>query len=175
MALLIATAMICALASCGSNADQTQHQPEAETETEDDTLKSLRKTIADSGCQMGVAFLGTMDEGDTDVLQWLKDSGAVEQFPFLADISGNEVVTQPGNEMYCIVPADKEDTVTVRTYDTLSSAAPVGQVFCTRAPRVRLSAFVETPATSCRIWRSRYPVRMEKPSTSPLSASRTER
>ena len=94
MALLIATAMICALASCGSNADQTQHQPEAETETEDDTLKSLRKTIADSGCQMGVAFLGTMDEGDTDVFQWLKDSGAVEQFPFLADISGNEVVTQ---------------------------------------------------------------------------------
>ena len=128
MALLIATAMICALASCGSNADQMQHQPEAETETEDDTLKSLRKTIADSGCQMGVAFLGTMDEGDTDVFQWLKDSGAVEQFPFLADISGNEVVTQPGNEMYCIVPADKEDTVTVRTCDPLSSAAPVGQV-----------------------------------------------
>lgn len=128
MALLIAAAMICALASCGSNADQTQHQPEAGTETEDDTLKSLRKTIADSGCQMGVTFLGTMDEGDTDVLQWLKDSGAVERFPFLADVSGKEVVTQPGNEMYCIVPADKEDTVTVRTYDPLSSAAPVGRV-----------------------------------------------
>lgn len=128
MALLIAAAMICALASCGSNADQTQHQPEAETETEDDTLKSLRKTIADSGCQMGVTFLGTMNEGDTDVLQWLKGSGAVERFPFLADVSGKEVVTQPRNEMYCIVPADKEDTVTVRTYDPLSSATPVGRV-----------------------------------------------
>lgn len=128
MALLIAAAMICALASCGSGTDQTQHQPEAGTETEDDTLKSLRKTIADSGCQMGVTFLGTMDEGDTDVLQWLKDSGAVERFPFLADVSGKEVVTQPGNEMYCIVPADKEDTVTVRTYDPLSSATPVGRV-----------------------------------------------
>ena len=128
MALLIAAAMICALASCGSNAGQTQHQPEAETETEDDTLKSLRKTIADSGCQMGVAFLGTMDEGDTDVLRWLKDSGAVEQFPFLADISENEVVTQPGNEMYCIVSADRGAAVTVRTYDPLSSVTPVGQV-----------------------------------------------
>lgn len=53
---------------------------------------------------------------------------AVGRFPFLADIQENDVVTQPGNEMYCIVPADKDDTVTVRTYDTLSSAAPVGQV-----------------------------------------------
>lgn len=128
MTLLIAAAMICALASCGSGTDQTQHQPEAETETEDDTLKSLRKTIVDSGSQMGITFLGTMGEGDTDVLQWLKDSGAVGRFPFLADIQENDVVTQPGNEMYCIVPADKDDTVTVRTYDTLSSAAPVGQV-----------------------------------------------
>ena len=128
MALLIAAAMICALASCGSNAGQTQHQPEAETETEDDTLKSLRKTIADSGCQMGVAFLGTMDEGDTNVLQWLQDSGSVERFPFLAGITANEVVTQPGNEMYCIVPADDGTTVTVRTYDPLSSVTPVGQV-----------------------------------------------
>lgn len=75
MTLLIAAAMICALASCGSGTDQTQHQPEAETETEDDTLKSLRKTIVGSGSQMGIAFLGTMGEGDTDVLQWLKDSG----------------------------------------------------------------------------------------------------
>ena len=128
MALLIAAAMICALASCGSGTDQTQHQPEAETETEDDTLKSLRKTIADSGCQMGVAFLGTMDEGDTDMLQWLKGSGAVERFPFLADIAAEAVVTQPGNEMYCIVSADKGATVTVRTYDPLSSVTPVGQV-----------------------------------------------
>ena len=128
IALLIAAAMICALASCGSGTGQTQHQPEAETETEDDTLKSLRKTIADSGCQMGVAFLGTMDEGDTDVLQWLQDSGSVERFPFLAGIPANEVVTQPGNEMYCIVPADEGATVTVRTYDPLSSVTPVGQV-----------------------------------------------
>jgi len=128
MALLIAAAMICALASCGSGTGQTQHQPEAETETEDDTLKSLRKTIADSGCQMGIAFLGTMDEGDTDVLQWLKDSGSVERFPFLAGITANEVVTQPGNEMYCIVPAGKGAAVTVRTYDPLSSVTPVGQV-----------------------------------------------
>ena len=60
---LIAAAMICALASCGSGTDQTQHQPEAETETEDDTLKSLRKTIVDSGSQMGIAFLGTMAKG----------------------------------------------------------------------------------------------------------------
>ena len=128
MALLIAAAMICALASCGSGTDQTQHQPEAEAETKDDALRSLCKTIADSGCQMGVAFLGTMDEGDTDVLQWLKDSGSVERFPFLADIAAEAVVTQPGNEVYCIVPADKEDTVTVRIYDPLSSATPVGQV-----------------------------------------------
>ena len=128
MALLIAAAMICALASCGSGTDQTQHQPETEAETKDDALRSLCKTIADSGCQMGVAFLGTMDEGDTDVLQWLKDSGSVERFPFLADIAAEAVVTQPGNEVYCIVPADKEDTVTVRIYDPLSSATPVGQV-----------------------------------------------
>lgn len=128
MALLIAAAMICTLASCGDDTDQMQHQPEAETETEDDTLKSLRKTIADSGCQMGVAFLGTMDEGDTDVFQWLKDSGAVERFPFLAGIAAEEVVIQPGNEMYCIVPADEGTTVTVRTFDPLSSATPVGRV-----------------------------------------------
>ena len=130
MALLIAAITLCSLAACKNTtvADKTQNQPEAETETEDDTLKSLRKTIADSGSQMGVAFLGTMDEGDADVFQWLKDSGAVEQFPFLAYISGNEVVTQPGNEMYCIVPADEGATVTVRTYDPLSSATPVGQV-----------------------------------------------
>lgn len=119
-AILLTAVMVCSLSACGNTLEDL---PVAETE--DESLRSLRQAISDNGSQMGVAFLGVMED-DGDVLTWLTDSGAAEIFPFLADVTAQQVVEQPGNEVYCVVPASKEDRVTVRTYDALSDTDTAG-------------------------------------------------
>ena len=95
---------------------------------EEDTLTLLRQEIADSGSLLGVAYLGVMADADSDITEWLADSGWTQTFPFLAELTAQQTVTQPGNEVYCIVPADEKAGLTVRAYDLLDDASPAGDV-----------------------------------------------
>lgn len=105
---LLLAASILVLAGCGSG-------PAAE---KTDPLALLRQEIADSGSQCGVAYLGAMPD-DGDVTAWLAENGWTQTFPFLKDLKERQVVTQPGNEVYCIVPAAEDARVTVQAFDPL--------------------------------------------------------
>ena len=116
--LLAALVLTGALSACGN----------APRPAEEDTLTLLRQEIADSGSLLGVAYLGVMADADSDITEWLADSGWTQTFPFLAELTAQQTVTQPGNEVYCIVPADEKAGLTVRAYDLLDDASPAGDV-----------------------------------------------
>lgn len=116
--LLAALVLTGALSACGN----------APRPAEEDTLTLLRQEIADSGSLLGVAYLGVMADADSDITEWLADSGWTQTFPFLAELTAQQTVTQPGNEVYCIVPADEKAGLTVRAYNLLDDASPAGDV-----------------------------------------------
>ena len=116
--LLAALVLTGALSACGN----------APRPAEEDTLTLLRQEIADSGSLLGVAYLGVMADADSDITEWLADSGWTQTFPFLAELTAQQPVTQPGNEVYCIVPADEKAGLTVRAYNLLDDASPAGDV-----------------------------------------------
>ncbi len=116
--LLAALVLTGALSACGN----------APRPAEEDTLTLLRQEIADSGSLLGVAYLGVMADADSDITAWLADSGWTQTFPFLAELTAQQTVTRPGNEVYCIVPADEKAGLTVRAYDLLDDASPAGDV-----------------------------------------------
>ena len=116
--LLAALVLTGALSACGN----------APRPAEEDTLTLLRQEIADSGSLLGVAYLGVMADADSDITEWLADSGWTQTFPFLAELTAQQTVTQPGNEVYCIVPADEKAGLTVRAYNPLDDASPAGDV-----------------------------------------------
>ena len=116
--LLAALVLTGALSACGN----------APRPAEEDTLTLLRQEIADSGSLLGVAYLGVMADADSDITEWLADSGWTQTFPFLAELTARQTVTQPGNEVYCIVPADEKAGLTVRAYNLLDDASPAGDV-----------------------------------------------
>ena len=116
--LLAALVLTGALSACGN----------APRPAEEDTLTLLRQEIADSGSLLGVAYLGVMADADSDITEWLADSGWTQTFPFLAELTAQQTVTQPGNEVYCIVPADEKAGLTVRAYNLLDDASPAGGV-----------------------------------------------
>lgn len=118
LTMLLALVLLGALAACG----QTPRP------AEEDPLTLLRQEIADSGSQLGVAFLGVMKDTDGDMAAWLADSGWTQTFPFLTALTADQTVSQPGNEVYCIVPADESACLTVRAYDPLNETSPVGEV-----------------------------------------------
>lgn len=116
--LLAALVLTGALSACGN----------APRPAEEDTLTLLRQEIADSGSLLGVAYLGVMADADSDITEWLADSGWTQTFPFLAELTAQQTVTQPGNEVYCIVPADEKAGLTVRAYNLLDDASLAGDV-----------------------------------------------
>ena len=69
-----------------------------------------------------------MKDTDGDMAAWLADSGWTQTFPFLTALTAEQTVSQPGNEVYCIVPADESACLTVRAYDPLNETSPVGEV-----------------------------------------------
>lgn len=117
--LLAALTLALCLTGCGGTGTPVP--------AEKDALTLLRQEIAASGSLCGAAYLGTMPQGG-DVLEWLADNGWTQTFPFLANMTAQQVVTQDGGEVYCIVPADENARMTVQAYDALNEASPFGDI-----------------------------------------------
>lgn len=86
-------------------------------DSEDTSLTKLRETLANGGHLCGIAFLGTLPDGNPAKLSSLMQSnGYLEAYPFLADLGQEQIVAYEGSEVYCVVPRDREADLTVQEF-----------------------------------------------------------
>lgn len=85
--------------------------------SEDASLTKLRETLADGDYLCGIAFLGTLPDGNPDKLSALmQNNGYLEAYPFLADLEQDQIVAYEGSEVYCVVPRDRDADLTVEEF-----------------------------------------------------------
>lgn len=76
-------------------------------------MNTIQREISNQNKLMGCAYLGEA-EGDWEaVRRYLKDQGIEEAFPFLKEISEAQFVTNPGTELYLVVPRDQTVTLNI--------------------------------------------------------------
>jgi len=85
--------------------------------TADPVLDALQAEIADSDALFGVAYLGYAELPSwEDVCVYVEANGFSDEFPFLLDIMENHAVLQEGGEVYAVVPASKEVSLTISEF-----------------------------------------------------------
>ena len=85
--------------------------------TEDSKLAALREEIAGSGALFGVAYLGYAELPTwADVCVYVEANGCSDEFPFLLDVTEDHAVLQEGGELYAVVPAGKDVSLTVSEF-----------------------------------------------------------
>lgn len=90
--------------------------PPAPSEAEQ-SLADLRETIRAAGAVLGCAYLGsTNGETDTDLTALLDGADCLTAYPFLREIPAEQVVAPGGWDIYCIVPADEDVSITVNEF-----------------------------------------------------------
>ena len=90
--------------------------PPAPSEAEQ-SLADLRETIRAAGAVLGCAYLGsTNGETDTDLTALLEGADCLTAYPFLREIPTEQVVAPGGWDIYCIVPADEDVSITVNEF-----------------------------------------------------------
>ena len=66
---------------------------------------------------LGCAYLGsTNGETDTDLTALLEGADCLIAYPFLREIPAEQVVAPGGWDIYCIVPADEDVSITVNEF-----------------------------------------------------------
>jgi len=84
---------------------------------EEPVLAELREAIADSGALFGVAYLGYAELPTfEDIAVYVEANGFCEAFPFLLDVTEDRAVLQEGGEVYVVVPAAADITITVSEF-----------------------------------------------------------
>lgn len=92
-------------------------QPE---EPDPPTLDALRTQAASYGCRAAVAYLGVAESQTKKAIdQCVVTSGQWDQYTFLCAIPENRMIVVGGSEVYCIVPASKDSSMTVQTISYL--------------------------------------------------------
>lgn len=94
------------------------------------SLTQLRADLQAGDYFCGIAFLGTLPEGDPAGLpQLLQEKGYAEAYPFLADLPQAQIVTHEGSQVYCLVPPrDQETSLTVQAYRSDAENGYQGEV-----------------------------------------------
>lgn len=132
-ALGLSLALLLGLTACGQE-PQPAESPEPETPaaetpaptTADPSLTHLRTTLAEKDSPWAIAFLGDLSQGSSPE-DLLAETDYPETYPFLADITGDQVVTYEGTEVYCVVPRDEKATLTVQTCVCGADGQPIPQ------------------------------------------------
>ena len=116
------------LAACGEQdpaPEQTPSvsttQPEessvSEPEPEEPSLAQLRAILAEGDALCGISFLGNLPEGDpANLPDLIRQSGCLEDYPFLEHIPQEQVIAYEGTEVYCLVPRDLAAGLTVQEF-----------------------------------------------------------
>ena len=125
---LLSALLLLTLTACGGkkSAEDPSAQPPVEQPDTPDTpapseaeqsLADLRKTIRAAGAVLGCAYLGSTNGNDAlDLHALLEDNGYAARYPFLLDLPSKLAVSTGGWEIYCIVPADEDVSITVNEF-----------------------------------------------------------
>ena len=128
---LLSALLLLTLTACGGKkpAEDPSVQPPVEQPDTPDTpdppapseaeqsLADLRETIRAAGAVLGCAYLGATYGNDAlDLHALLEDNGYAARYPFLLDLPSKLAVSTGGWEIYCIVPADEDVSITVNEF-----------------------------------------------------------
>lgn len=111
------TSVFCILLLAGCTAKPQEppadtEPPTSSTQPENPGPASLRNSIRESNCMLGVGFFGYIDsESDADTVQlYVADSALAKAYPLLNDLTP---VLLEGTELYALVPAGSNTSVTI--------------------------------------------------------------
>ena len=125
---LLSALLLLTLTACGGKkpAEDPSAQPPVEQPDTPDSpapseaeqsLADLRETIRAAGAVLGCAYLGATYGNDAlDLHALLEDNGYAARYPFLLDLPSKLAVSTGGWEIYCIVPADEDVSITVNEF-----------------------------------------------------------
>lgn len=133
-AIMVALAMIMALTACGGGgtdapANSTDKPSPETTVTPDNGGEAfdgndwvmLQQAMIDTTDMAAVAYLGWFEDyydlyDYAQIEQYIADTGVAEDHPFIAKIDADHFVPHIGGELFCIVPADENATITIYDY-----------------------------------------------------------
>ena len=95
-----------------------------------DSYHILCGRLQESGAVAGIAFLGHVNAPlqREEYLELLRRRGYLEEYPFLADIPADRIIHAPeGHQLYCVVPAGPDVTVTVNEWLPAGHSAEEGE------------------------------------------------
>lgn len=125
---LLSALLLLTLTACGGKkpAEDPSVQPPIEQPDTPDSpapseaeqsLADLRETIRAAGAVLGCAYLGsTNGEESADLTALLEGADCLTAYPFLREIPAEQVIAPGGWEIYCIVPADEDVSITVNEF-----------------------------------------------------------
>lgn len=125
---LLSALLLLTLTACGGKKpveDPSVQLPVEQPDTPDtpapseaeQSLADLRETIRAAGAVLGCASLGATYGNDAlDLHALLEDNGYAVRYPFLLDLPSKLAVSTGGWEIYCIVPADEDVSITVNEF-----------------------------------------------------------
>ena len=125
---LLSALLLLTLTACGGKKpveDPSVQLPVEQPDTPDtpapseaeQSLADLRETIRAAGAVLGCASLGATYGNDAlDLHALLEDNGYAARYPFLLDLPSQLAVSTGGWEIYCIVPADEDVSITVNEF-----------------------------------------------------------
>ena len=125
---LLSALLLLTLTACGgkkSAEDPSVQPPVAQPDPPDSpapseaeqSLADLRETIRAAGAVLGCAYLGsTGGEESADLTALLEGADCLTAYPFLREIPAEQVVAPGGWDIYCIVPADEDVSITVNEF-----------------------------------------------------------
>lgn len=125
---LLSALLLLTLTACGGKKpveDPSVQLPVEQPDTPDtpapseaeQSLADLRETIRAAGAVLGCAYLGaTNGEESADLTALLEGADCLTAYPFLREIPAEQVIAPGGWEIYCIVPADEDVSITVNEF-----------------------------------------------------------
>lgn len=125
---LLSALLLLTLTACGGKKpveDPSVQPPVEQPDTPDSpapseaeqSLADLRETIRAAGAVLGCAYLGsTNGEESADLTALLEGADCLTAYPFLLDLPSKLAVSTGGWEIYCIVPADEDVSITVNEF-----------------------------------------------------------
>jgi len=134
-AIIVALAMVLALTACGGggtdapqNSDTPRATPQATADPDNggeafdgNDWVMLQQAMIDTTDMAAVAYLGWFEDyydlyDYSQIEEYIAGTFVAEDHPFIANIDADHFVPHIGGQLFCIVPADENATITIYDY-----------------------------------------------------------